>query len=38
MFLVSLGEGKATYIMIYDAITKGMDMQLQRKYELKDKG
>ena len=32
MFLVSLGEGKATDIMNYDATTKGLDIQLQRKY------
>ena len=38
MFLFSLGEGQDTNIMTYDAITKGMDMQLQRKYELEDKG
>ena len=38
MFLVSLGEGQATEIMNYDAITKGLDMQLQYEYEIKDKG
>ena len=38
MLLVSLGEGQATEIMTYDAITKGLDMQLQRESELKDKG
>ena len=38
IFLFSIGEGKATDIMTYDTITKGLDMQLQRKYELKDKG
>ena len=34
MFLVSLGEGQATDIMTYDAITKGLDMHLQRESEL----
>ena len=38
MFLVSLGKGQATYIMTYDAITKGLDMQLQRESELEYKG
>ena len=38
MFLVILGEVQATDIMNYDAITKGLDMQLQREYELEDKG
>ena len=38
IFLFSIDEGKATDIMTYDTITKGLDMQLQRKYELKDKG
>ena len=38
MLLVSIGEGQATYIMTYDAITKGLDMQLQRESELIDKG
>ena len=37
MFLVSIGEGQATDIMTYVAITKGMDMQLQRESEIKDK-
>ena len=31
MFLVSLSECQATEIMTYDAITKGLDMQLQRE-------
>ena len=38
MFLVSLCEGQATNIMTYDDITKVLDMQIQREYELEDKG
>ena len=38
IFLVSLGEGQDTDILIYGAITKGLDMQLQRESELEDKG
>ena len=37
MFLVSLGEGQATDILTYDALTKFMDMQFQRESELEDK-
>ena len=37
MFLVNLGEGQATDVMTYGAITKGMDMQLQRESEIEDK-
>ena len=35
MFLVSLYEGQATDIMTYDAITKGLEIQLLRESELK---
>ena len=38
MLLVSIGEGQATYIMTYYAITKVPDMQLQRESEFEDKG
>ena len=38
MFLVSLGEGQATDIMTYEAITKGLDMHLQRESELNNIG
>ena len=38
MVIVSLGEGQYNNIMTYDAITKGLDMQLQHGYELEDKG
>ena len=38
IFLVSLGERQATFIMTYDAIIKGLDMQLQYESKLKDKG
>ena len=37
MFLVSLGEGKDTYIITFDASTKGLDIQFQRESELEDK-
>ena len=37
MFLVSIGEGQATGIMTYDAITKVLDMQFQRESEIQDK-
>ena len=37
MFLVSLGECQDTDIMTYDSITKGLDIQLQRKSEPEDK-
>ena len=38
MLLVSLGEGQDTGIMTYGATTKGLDMKLQHKSELEDKG
>ena len=38
IFLVSLSDSQATEIIIYDTITKVLDMQLQRKSELEDKG
>ena len=38
MFRVSLGEDQANDIMTYDAIIKGIDRQLQRDSQLKDKG
>ena len=37
IFIVILGEVQATYIMTYNAITKVLDMQFQREYELEDK-
>ena len=37
MFLLSIGEGQATYIITYNATTKVMDMKLQHESELKDK-
>ena len=37
MFLVSLGDGQATDITTYDAITRVLDMQFQHKSELEDK-
>ena len=38
MFLVSISEVQATDSMTYDAITKDLDMQLQRESELENKG
>ena len=38
MFLVNVGEGQATNIMIYNAIIKGLYMKLQSDSELEDKG
>ena len=37
MLLVSIIEGRATYTMTYNYITKVMDMKFQRESELEDK-